>query len=73
MVRILGGGLLTLVVIAVILVVAVIPLLFVFRSTCQEGGERATKYSLVPPWDDPPADCRDNQRGYEFLLDEIGL
>ena len=73
MARILGGGALTLVVVVVIVIVALVPLVFVFRSTCEDRGETETRYSFVPPWDDPPADCRDNQRGYDFLLEEIGL
>jgi hypothetical protein len=73
MFRILGGGVLTLVVVVVIVLVALVPLLLIFRSTCEDRDDTETRYSFVAPWDDPPAECRDHQRAYEFLLDEVGL
>ena len=73
MFRWLGAGALTIVVVVVILVVVAIPLLFVYRSQCPDGGELATSYSVVPPWDNPPEECRNHQRGFDVLTDEIGL
>lgn len=73
MFRWLGAGALTIVVIVLILVVIAVPLLFVYRSQCPENGERATTYNVVPPWDDPPRECGDHERGFEVLTDAIGL
>ncbi len=53
--------------------VVAIPLLFVYRSQCPDGGELSTAYSFVPPWDDPDRECRNHQRGFEVVTDEIGL
>lgn len=71
--RFLGAGVLTLAAIAIIVVVVAVPLVFVFRSSCPDQGGVRTEYTFVPPWDDPPSDCRQHERGYEILLDEIGL
>ncbi len=73
MVRRLGAGALTAIVLVVIVAVAAVPLVLVYKSTCREGDEQASRYSFVPPWDDPPADCRNHRRGYELVEDELGL
>jgi hypothetical protein len=71
--RRLGTGALTAIVVAVIVVVAAVPLLVVYKSTCDGRGETETRYSFVPPWDDPPADCQNHRRGFELLRDELSL
>jgi hypothetical protein len=71
--RMLGGGALTLVVLAVIVLVAAVPLLFVVQSTCGRGDQEEHRYSFVLPWDDAPSECREPRRGYEVLGDAIGL
>ncbi len=71
--RFLGAGAMTLVAVLFIAAVVAIPLLFVYRSSCPDRGGQRTEYSFVPPWDDPPSDCGDHQRGFEVLTDEIGL
>jgi hypothetical protein len=73
MFRWLGASFLTILALVVILVVVAIPLLFVYRSQCPDGGELSTAYSFVPPWDDPDRKCRNHQRGFEVVTDEIGL
>ena len=73
MLRTAGAGLLTLVTVVVIVIVAAVPLLLVHRSTCREAGEQVQIYSFVLPWDEPPQDCRDHQRGIEVVAEEIGL
>ncbi len=73
MFRWLGAKALTILALAVVLVVVAIPLLFVYRSQCRDGDEPATSYSVVPPWDDPDKQCRNHQRGFEVITDEIGL
>lgn len=73
MFRWLGASFLTILALVVILVVVAIPLLFVYRSQCPDGGKLSTSYSFVAPWDDPDRDCRNHQRGFEVVTDEIGL
>jgi hypothetical protein len=57
-------------IVALTLAVVLIPLLTIYRSTCEE---KSTRYSLVAPWDDPPADCRDHRSGLDLLRKEVGL
>jgi hypothetical protein len=73
MFRWLGASALTIVVVVVIVLVVAIPLLLVYRSGCPDNGERATRYSVVLPWNDPPEECRNHQPGYEIVVDELGL
>lgn len=73
MFRWLGAGALTIVVLVTILVVVAIPLLLVYRSSCPDGGDRATRYSVVLPWNDPPDECRNHERGLQVVTDAIGL
>lgn len=73
MFRFLGAGVLTIVTIVLIVVVAAVPLLFVYRSSCPEGDGRSTSYSFVAPWNDPPSRCSNHQRGFEVVRDEVGL
>lgn len=73
MLRALRTAALTAVVVVVILVVVAIPLLFVYRSTCPGPAGDDDSYSFVPPWDDPPQECRDHERGIEVVADEVGL
>ena len=68
-----GSGILVLIVIAVIVVIAVVPLFMIYKGSCGEGGDRETTYKFVPPWDDPPKDCRDEQSGFEIVKDAVGL
>lgn len=71
--RWLGAGALVAVAIVVIVAVAAVPLVLVYQSNCPDGPSRATEYSFVLPWNDPPAECRDHRRGFEVVTDEIGL
>ncbi len=73
MVRRLGTGALTLLVLVVIVAVAAVPLLFVYKSTCKVSDGREDRYSFVPPWDDLPSECRNHRRGIELVGDELGL
>lgn len=73
MLRGLGAGALTLIVVAVILVVAAVPLVLVYRSECPAGDDPVTSYDIVAPWDDPPQRCEDHEQGYEIVLDGLGL
>ncbi|HEV2075924.1 MAG TPA: hypothetical protein VGR10_06765 [Thermoleophilaceae bacterium] len=67
--RRLGAGALTLVVLAVIVVVALVPLLLVYRSQCPVGGgETKSRYSIVLPWNDPPGECRQHEQGIDIVL-----
>jgi flagellar basal body-associated protein FliL len=66
-----GTWIVLIVILAVLAAVISVPLFTVYKSSrCQE---RETRYSFVPPWDDPPRDCRTNQNGYELIRDELGL
>lgn len=65
-----GAGLLTALVVVLLIVAIAVPLTTIYRSKCA-GRERS--WSFVAPWDDPPADCRGHQRGYEILKDELGI
>ena len=50
-----------------------VPLLVVYRSSCRDEGGRETRWTFVPPWDDPPGDCRDHDNGFQVILDEARL
>jgi hypothetical protein len=67
----LGAGALILVVVGVIAVVALIPLLLVYRSTCPEGDSQVTTYSFVLPWSEPPAECRNHQSGLDLVREQL--
>jgi hypothetical protein len=66
----LGATVRLVLIVALTLALVLIPLLTIYRSTC-EGD--STRYSLVPPWDDPPADCREHRSGLDLLREEVGL
>ena len=68
-----GTGARLVVFLALIAALAIAPLFLVYRSKCVENGKRVDSWSLVAPWDDPPADCRRHQNGLEVLRDEVGL
>ena len=55
--------------VALIVIVAVVsfPLFTVYRSTCETPRAEEKRYTFVPPWDDPPRDCRDHENGFEIL------
>ena len=57
----------------VIVALVIGPLFLVYRSQCVENGERADSWSIVAPWDDPPADCRGHENGFEVLTDRLGF
>ena len=57
----------------VIVAIALVPLFLVYKSTCGRGDDRRTEYSLVLPWNDPPADCRSNESGFDVVKDAVGL
>jgi hypothetical protein len=65
--RTLGSAALIAVAVVVIVLVALVPLLFVYRSTCPEGEAQVTSYSFVPPWSEPPAECRAHQSGLDLV------
>lgn len=73
MLRRLGTSALVLAVIAVIVLVAAIPLFLVYRSSCQEGGGTVTRYDFVLPWNEPPAGCAESERGIDIVADELSL
>ena len=70
--RLFGSGF-VLVVLAVIVVIALVPLFLVYKSTCGSGDERRTEYNLVLPWNEPPANCRDDMTGFQIVTDAVGL
>ena len=51
-----------------IVALALGPLFLVYRSQCIEDGQRVDDWSLVLPWDDPPADCTRHETGFDVLL-----
>jgi hypothetical protein len=57
----------------VIVALAVSPLFLVYRSRCIEYGKQVDSWSLVAPWDDPPADCTRHETGFDVLRGEVGL
>ncbi len=57
-------------ILAVLAALIAVPLVTVHRSKCERG---TTRYSFVPPWEDPPAECRDHQSGLEMIQSELGL
>ena len=61
--------------VALVLIVglASLVLLTVYRSRCPEHGKLVTRWSFVAPWENPPADCRRNQSGFSVLRDDLGL
>jgi hypothetical protein len=69
----LGTGVRLALFLAVIAAIVAGPLFLVYRSKCVEDGQRVDSWSLVAPWDDPPADCRRHRTGFEVLRDEVGL
>ena len=71
--RLLGSGILIVIAIAVIVVIALVPLFTIYKSSCGKGAERETAYNFVLPWNDPPADCRDAESGFEIVKDAVGL
>ncbi|MEX2195110.1 MAG: hypothetical protein WD844_07470 [Thermoleophilaceae bacterium] len=69
-----GGAIVrTLLLLALIVAVAAIPLLVVYRSECPGDDGPRTRWSFVAPFSDPPGDCRGHQSGVEVVLDEVGL
>ena len=68
-----GGGILIVLAIVVIVVIALVPLFTIYKSTCGKGDEQETQYNFVLPWNDPPAECRDDQSGFEIVKDAVGL
>ena len=58
---------------AIALALISVPLLVVYRSQCRDGGGRETRWTFVPPWDDPPGECRQHDNGFQVILDETGL
>jgi hypothetical protein len=69
----LGTGVRLILIVALLAVLVAIPLVTVYRSTRCEGERRSARYEFVPPWDDPPAECRRNQSGFDLIRDELGL
>jgi hypothetical protein len=70
----LGTGIRLLITVAIVVALASVPLLVVYRSTCREDRKDETRWSFVAPWDDPEnGDCRRHQNGFEVLADELGL
>jgi hypothetical protein len=67
----LSAGVLVLLTILVILVIAAVPLIVVYRSTCPSPNGTATQYSVVPPWSEPPEGCTDHQQGFDILVDAL--
>lgn len=61
-------------VVIVLLIVAAIalPLAVVYRSTCPDEGGAQVRWSFVPPFDEPPEECRGHQDGFQVILDEVG-
>ena len=59
--------------IAVIVVIALVPLFLVYRSICGKGDDRSSEYSFVLPWNEPPPECRDSQNGFAIVRDAVGL
>lgn len=68
-----GSGLLIVSAIVVIVLIALVPLFTIYKSSCGRGDERETQYNFVLPWNDPPAECRDAQSGFEIVTDAVGL
>jgi hypothetical protein len=52
-------------------VIAAVPLIVVYRSTCPSPNGTATQYSVVPPWSEPPEGCTDQQQGFDILVDAL--
>ena len=50
--------------------VVALPLISIQQSRCPGEG---VSYSIVAPWDDPPAECRDHKTGLKLILEEIGI
>lgn len=55
--------------VVIVAAVVVLPLTTIYRSTGCEG--RSVRYSFVPPWNEPPADCRDHDNGLQFIWSEL--
>ncbi len=68
-----GSGALIAIVLVVIVVIALVPLFLVYKGTCGSGQDRATEYNIVLPWNDPPADCRGTQTGFDIVKEAVGL
>jgi hypothetical protein len=65
-----------LVIVAVIVAIAAVPLFMLQRSKCpseKREGKTDTEYNWVWPWDDPPPECRSHRKGFDIVRDEIGL
>ena len=71
--HLLGGGALTVVTLAAVVGLCSLPLFAVYQSTCGRGENRATRYSFVPPWDDPPDECRRHRSGFRIVKDAVGV
>jgi hypothetical protein len=57
-------------ILAVVAALVAVPLVTIHRSRCERAQVR---YSFVPPWDDPPAECRGHESGFEILRSELGF
>ena len=66
----LGTGIRLVLVVVLLAAVVALPLIFIQQSRCPGEG---VSYAIVPPWDDPPAECRDHKSGLKLILEEIGL
>ena len=56
----------------IVLILAVLiglPLVVIYRSRC----DHEIRYSLVAPWDDPPAECAKNESGLDLIRRELGI
>lgn len=66
-----------LITLGVVLAVISVPLFTLYQSSCREGGgnrgKRETRYSFVPPWNDPPAECRRHRSGLDLVREQVGL
>jgi hypothetical protein len=66
----LGASVRFVLIVAVLVALVAVPLVTIYRSRCERG---QVQYSFVLPWDDPPAECRRHESGFEILRSELGL
>jgi hypothetical protein len=47
--------------------IVLLPLTFISRSTCREGGRDQTRWSIALPGQDPPSGCQKRESGFELI------
>jgi hypothetical protein len=52
----------------IVALIVLLPLTFISRSTCREGGGNQTRWSIALPGADPPSGCQKRESGFELII-----